>query len=142
MSSDCDSACEVGVTQHHNPTEEITLNTVFLKLGQLDGKLDGMLTQLEQVQDVQRELNLKVENVATLAAMPHECNKEGVIIALQEEVRDLRDVKNKVLGGKAVLVLVVILLASVLGTALGAYVNYKIGTAVRQFEAKLEDGSK
>ena len=125
MPDKCDSSCEAGPTSYHNPTEEISLYTVFLKIGNLEGTVIGLSNQVSAVQLEQKEMSTKLTNIATVAAQPHECLSKEKIKAVEDDIEDLQKIKNQALGGKAMLVFLLVYIISLLGIAIGLYKVYQ-----------------
>jgi len=134
-SATCQSTCEMN-NMHTNPTQEITLNMVFRAIGNLEGTVSGLGDKIEDIQEQQTEFDRKLGNISVVAQQPHKCNNETLISTMETDIKDLQATKNKVLGGKAVLLIVIMLISTMVGSAFGAYATYKIQESIKQSEEK------
>ena len=130
----CNSTCEVA-NMANDPTQIVTLNTVFRAIGTLEGKVEGLHDKIEDVQEHQTTLGTKLENIKAVADQPHICLHE-------DDIKELQGIMNKALGGKAMLIFLIMLFLSVAGTIVGAVIQYKGNQQVNQLEQKVEKVTK
>ena len=135
--STCQSSCEVGNTNYHNNSEEVTLYTVFLKIGKLEGTVKALSDNVAAVQEEQQIINRSFGNIEAIANKPHECVNGDRIKEVEDDIEDLQEVKNQAIGGKAMLVFMITLLVLMTGTGIGLWVQYKSAQKMNELEIRL-----
>ena len=124
------------------PTQEVTLYDVYHRLGQLEGALDTLSKNIGNVQAEQTLINTKMENIASVANQPHVCLNGERIKTLEGTVGNLDRIAYKAIGGKTMLVFLIMLFVSVMGTSVGAYISYKSAQKVDALESRVEEVKK
>lgn len=119
---------------YNEHTKEITLNDVYLRLG-------GLESSVRNLHETQTNLNRKLDNIAAVANQPHECKQEELLKSVTDSIAELEKETNKAIGGKAMLVFLIMLLVSVLGLVTGVYFNYQNGEKLEKLEQRVDESN-
>ena len=112
-----------------NLTEEITIRTVYYRMGELTASVETLRNQMDS-------LEKKIDNP--------KCIKEDRINDIAEVAKSntaaigkIDKITNRAIGGKAVLVYLIALLISVAGIVTGTVLTYKTNEKVKQIEKRV-----
>ena len=120
--------------QPDNPTEEITIRTIYFQIGKLTSAVESLEDQVEN-------LSMKVYNPKCIKETELE-NIAEVARSNTKSIGKLDGLANRAIGGKMMFVYLIALLISVAGIVTAAVMNYKTNEKVKIIEKRVNGAEK